>query len=85
VNWMAANSNSNVRSLFGFTAQNPAVALQRRRLVFSGLGRECFGSGPWKVARNRRRAKRGPAPSRIRRLPSANSAPKPANSVDSED
>ena len=33
VNWMAANSNSNVRSLLGFTAQNPAVAPQRHRLV----------------------------------------------------
>jgi hypothetical protein len=28
VNWMAANSNSNVGSLFGFTAQNPEFALQ---------------------------------------------------------
>ena len=60
VNWMAANSNSNVRSFFGFTAQNPAFALQPQRLVFSRLGRECFSSGPWKVARNRRRAKRDP-------------------------
>jgi hypothetical protein len=57
---MAANSNSNVRSLFGFTAQNPAFALQPQPLVSSGLGRECFNSGPWKVARNPRRAKRDP-------------------------
>src|ERR1022692_2726050 len=61
VNWMAANNNSNVRSLFGFTAQNPAFAPQRRRLVSAGLGWECFSSRPWKVARNRRPAKRGPA------------------------